>query len=241
MLTQLRDSVVTKAVVLLSGGMDSATALAMAIERTGNPFEVLGLSFNYGQRHGHRELNAAYAVVLHYGVQAKLVDLHSLGSQLGGSALTDPNIEVPDGHYEAESMRVTVVPNRNAIMLSIAFGIARAEGATQVWAGMHAGDHFIYPDCRQDFLIAFARAMDYANVDLQLDKRIQLVAPFTSSSKSNIARWGVENKVPYELTYSCYKGGTLHCGTCGTCTERREAFQHAGLSDPTEYAKGVRT
>jgi 7-cyano-7-deazaguanine synthase len=132
-------------------------------------------------------------------------------------------------------MRITVVPNRNAIMLSVAFGIARAEGATRVYAGMHAGDHAIYPDCRAEFVEAFATAMYLANDDLDPDKQPALIAPFISMTKADIAREGSSLNVPYNLTWSCYKGGNLHCGTCGTCVERKEAFELANVQDPTMY------
>jgi len=159
-----------------------------------------------------------------------LVDLRALGALLPGSALTDPSVEVPEGHYEAESMKATVVPNRNAIMLSIAFGIAAAEGATGVAAGFHAGDHAIYPDCRPMFVDRFA-AMQLAS----LDYPISLYTPFLYKSKADIVKEGTLLRVPFGLTWSCYRGGELHCGKCGTCVERREAFQLAGVDDPTEY------
>jgi 7-cyano-7-deazaguanine synthase len=228
------------AVVLLSGGMDSTTALAVARQDWASG-EVLGLSFDYGQRHRTKELYAAAMVASHYNIDHKIVDLTSVTSLLGGSSLTDPTIEVPDGHYAAESMRITVVPNRNAIMLSIAFGAARAAGATRVFAGMHAGDHAIYPDCRITFTRAFQGAMNAANQDILEDPLSGasampiLVTPFIQKSKQDIVQIGTEFGVPFHLTYSCYKGGPKHCGTCGTCTERREAFALAGVTDPTEY------
>lgn len=246
------------AVVLLSGGMDSTTSLAVALgepkkgfsgkialETTFNGWgsgEVLGLSFDYGQRHRSAELQAARLVAKHYSIDHEVVDLTSLTKLLGGSSLTDLSIAVPDGHYAAETMRVTVVPNRNAIMLSIAFGVARAAGATQVYAGMHAGDHAIYPDCRPGFIHLFQETMDAANADIFQDPLAgpsqvpQLVTPFIQVSKQDIVTAGHLMHVPYELTYSCYKGEPFHCGTCGTCTERKEAFQLAGVKDPTQYA-----
>jgi 7-cyano-7-deazaguanine synthase len=122
-------------------------------------------------------------------------------------------------------------------MLSVAFGIARAEGATRVYAGMHAGDHAIYPDCRAGFVEAFSNAMFLANDDLDPHKRPVLIAPFISMTKADIVREGIDLNVPYNLTWSCYKGGNLHCGTCGTCVERKEAFELANVQDPTMYEK----
>lgn len=151
---------------------------------------------------------------------------------MSGSALTD-NVDVPDGHYAEENMKVTVVPNRNAIMLSIGFGIAAAQQADAVAAAVHGGDHFIYPDCRPGFTKSFEamqkQALDgYANVSLY--------TPFVEISKGAIVTEGARLNVPFEETWSCYKGGEKHCGRCGTCVERREAFDLAGVEDPTEYA-----
>lgn len=228
-------------VVLLSGGMDSTTVLATALSGNSGygplvePSEILGLSFDYGQRHRYQELQAAWLIASHYQIDHEVIDLNSLGKLLGGSALTDDSIAVPDGHYAAETMRATVVPNRNAIMLSIAFGIARAASALRVECGTHAGDHHIYPDCRLPFIRAYQRAMTCANEDLpDLEKPI-LITPFISMTKAQIVTEGTRLGVPYGITYSCYKGGIYHCGTCGTCTERKEAFELAGIVDPTPY------
>lgn len=223
------------ALILNSGGMDSTTAVADTLQRYDSD-RVVTISFDYGQRHKNMELGAAELVAAHFGLQHLVIDLSPLTPLLSGSALTDPTIPVPDGHYEAETMKITVVPNRNSIMLSIAFGIARAAGATEVVAGMHAGDHAIYPDCRASFAEAFNEAMLLANDDIT--EPPMLVTPFISMTKAEIVDLGTALQVPYELTYSCYKGEKLHCGTCGTCTERREAFQLAGVTDPTLYSVG---
>lgn len=220
--------------------MDSTTALALAVDDYGAD-RVTGISFNYGQRHRASELAAAYNIAHHYGIKQHEVDLRSLKKLLGGSALTDDAIDVPDGHYAAPTMAITVVPNRNAIMLSIAFGLARAIKACEVYAGMHAGDHAIYPDCRPQFVNAFQRMENAANIDILtgpdgLELCPILVTPFLLKSKQDIVTEGVRLKVPFNMTYSCYKGDILHCGTCGTCTERREAFELAGVEDPTIYA-----
>ena len=225
-----------KAVCLLSGGMDSTTALAVALVDNA-PEDVLGLSFNYGQRHREQELGSAADIAIFYDIHHEIVNLQSLTGLLGGSSLTDNSIAVPYGHYTAETMKITVVPNRNAIMLAIAFGVARAAQARAVYIGAHAGDHAIYPDCRSAFMQAFQECMDRANDDLVENTRPILHTPFINRSKGEIVTIGTAIDVPYHLTYSCYEGERLHCGQCGTCVERREAFELAGVLDPTDYAK----
>ena len=153
---------------------------------------------------------------------------------LTGSALTDTDVSIPDGYYTDESMRVTVVPNRNAIMLDIAVAVAVARKADAVAFGAHAGDHAIYPDCRPEFVERFARMACTANEGL-LVEGFEIVAPFLTQSKADIVRIGATLEVPFERTWSCYRGGTVHCGTGGTCTERREAFDHNNIADPTTY------
>ncbi|KZL23816.1 7-cyano-7-deazaguanine synthase QueC [Pseudovibrio sp. Ad37] len=217
-----------KTIVICSGGLDSVT-LAYKVAREN---ELLGLvSFDYGQRH-KKELDYAAHAAKQLGVPHHILDMSQIGAHLSGSALTD-DVDVPDGHYAEENMKVTVVPNRNAIMLSIGFGIAAAQQADAVAAAVHGGDHFIYPDCRPDFIKSFEAmqklALDgYANVSLY--------TPFVEISKGAIVAEGARINVPFEDTWSCYKGGEKHCGRCGTCVERREAFDLAGVEDPTEYA-----
>ena len=219
------------AVVSLSGGMDSSTLLAYQL-RT---HTVLALSFDYGQRHV-RELEAAYDVAAHYGVEHHVVDLRSVGALLVGSALTDESVTVPEGHYAEDTMRATVVPNRNAIMANIAVGIASARGAEEVVLGVHAGDHAVYPDCRPEFVHALQVCVDAALDGFHIPK---IVTPFVSMTKAEIAGLAFEMDVPLGLTWSCYQGGERHCGCCGTCVERAEAFHLAGVPDPTEYADPV--
>ncbi len=216
-----------KTLVVCSGGLDSVSLAHMvAAER-----DLAGLiSFDYGQRHV-KELQFARAAAERLGVPFKLIDMRAIGAHLTGSALTDDRA-VPDGHYAEETMRVTVVPNRNAIMLAIAFGAAAADGAEAVATAVHGGDHFIYPDCRPGFIRAFDEmerlAMDgYAAV--------RLYTPFVDQPKSAIVAAGARHGTPFAQTWSCYKGGARHCGRCGTCVERREAFDLAGVPDPTEY------
>lgn len=218
------------AVTVLSGGMDSTT-LAHLLADEG--WRLRLLSFDYGQRHS-RELASAGRVAALLGAPHDIVDLRSVGALLNGSALTDRAVEVPDGHYTDESMRSTVVPNRNAIFASVAIGVAVAAGAEAVALGIHAGDHAIYPDCRPEFVAALERLAKVANEDFIAEK-FAVLTPLVHSSKADIVRRGAELGVPFAETWSCYRGGELHCGRCGTCVERREAFELAGLPDPTEY------
>jgi 7-cyano-7-deazaguanine synthase len=215
-----------KAIVLLSGGMDSTTLLYELL-RSG--YDVAALGINYGQRHV-RELESAAAVAARAGVEYKLLDLSSVKDFLAGSSQTS-DIDVPEGHYADESMRITVVPNRNMILLSCAIGWAVSRNATVVAYAAHAGDHAIYPDCRLPFINALGEAAKLCHF-----YPVELFAPFASISKTDICRRGFQLEVPYELTWSCYKGLDKHCGKCGTCTERREAFRDAGIvTDPTTY------
>ena len=188
------------------------------------------LSCDYGQRH-RVELEYAARSARSLGVPHDVVDLTSATALLAGSALTDATVDVPDGHYTDESMKATIVPNRNAIMLSIAVGAAVASGAEAAACAMHAGDHPIYPDCRPEFVAAFEAMSRVANDAPDF----QVLAPFIEWSKADIVRRGKELGVPFEDTWSCYRGGDRHCGTCGTCVERREAFALAEVADPTSY------
>jgi 7-cyano-7-deazaguanine synthase len=222
-----------RAVVIASGGLDSTT-VAYALHTDG--VEVLLVSFDYGQRH-RRELECAARIAGLLGAPHHLVDLTSVGALLSGSALTDPDVAVPDGHYTHASMRATVVPNRNALMLDVAVGVAVAHGYDAVAFGAHAGDHTIYPDCRPAFLDAFAACARVANEGL-LAEGFAVLAPFLAATKAEIVARGARLAVPFAETWSCYKGGAAHCGTCGTCVERREAFVLAGVLDPTAYLAG---
>jgi 7-cyano-7-deazaguanine synthase len=217
-----------KTLAVISGGLDSVT-LGHLLASEGRLGGVI--SFDYGQRH-KKELSFAKACAERLKVSYFPIDLTSLTPHLKGSALTD-HVAVPDGHYEAESMKQTIVPNRNAIMLAVAFGIAAAQGMDAVAVAIHGGDHFIYPDCRPDFADSFERMEQKALEGLW---RIKLLTPFIKGTKSDIARRAAELKVPVAETWSCYKGGEIHCGRCGTCVERREAFSLAGVDDPTMYA-----
>jgi 7-cyano-7-deazaguanine synthase len=223
-----------KATLIVSGGMDSAT-LAYFYRSQGYDLHLVG--FNYGQRHS-KELLSLELIAHQLGCSWQVVDLQSLKQALAGSSLTSDDVDVPDGHYAEETMRITVVPNRNAIMLSIATGIAVANGSDLVATGVHAGDHFIYPDCRPEFISAINQAFILGTEGHSLPN-FSLQAPFVFATKAEIAEVGYGLGVPYEMTWSCYKGGEKHCGRCGTCVERIEAFINAGVPDPTEYEDGI--
>lgn len=214
-------------VSLLSGGLDS-TVLAYQL----HAMQALRacVSFNYGQRHAV-ELRFAEATAAALGVPLVPVDItHLRDSVFGGSSQTSDAIAVPHGHYADASMRVTVVPNRNMIMLALATGVAIVQGASAVAYAAHAGDHAIYPDCRPAFGDAMHDVMGECHYE-----PLELLRPFIQSSKADIVQLGHALGVPFERTWSCYEGGDVHCGQCGTCVERREAFALAGVSDPTVY------
>ena len=217
------------ALVVCSGGLDSVT---LAHRLSGEPGGVAGLvTFDYGQRH-RKEIDFAARCARRLGVRQEVVDLSDVGRRIAGSALTD-TADVPEGHYSSQTMAVTVVPNRNPLMLTAAFALAGGWGMTRVAAAMHTGDHVIYPDCRPAFTQAF-QAME----DTALDgvTRIALETPFLHWSKTDIAAEAGRLDVPIAETWSCYKGEAVHCGRCGTCVERLEALHDAGVTDPTEYA-----
>lgn len=216
-----------KTIVICSGGLDSVS-LAHMVAAEHDLTRLV--SFDYGQRH-RKELDYAAACAIRLGVAHDIIDMRSIGACLTGSALTD-DIDVPDGHYEEDSMKVTVVPNRNAIMLTIAYGIAAANGDAAVATAVHGGDHFIYPDCRPAFTEAFD-VMQRAALDGYAE--VQLYTPFVHGSKGDIVTAGAKYNTPFAETWSCYKDHAQQCGRCGTCVERREAFHLAGMTDPTQY------
>jgi 7-cyano-7-deazaguanine synthase len=216
-----------KVVVLCSGGMDSVTALHWARrEHT----VVAAVSFDYGAKHNHREIPFAAEHAASVGARHEVIALDFV-ERLFASDLLKSGGAIPEGHYEAENMKQTVVPFRNAIMLSIACGFAESVEADGLVIAAHGGDHAIYPDCREDFMQAMGNAMrlgTYAG--------IRLLRPFIAMNKGEIAAAGARLGVDFARTWSCYKGGAIHCGRCGTCVERREAFVLAGVADPTVYA-----
>ena len=215
-----------KVCVLLSGGMDSVTALYEALRTD----EVAAcLTFDYGAKHNACEIPFARMHARRHGIRHDTVELGFM-ERLFTSDLLRSGGEIPDGHYADESMRRTVVPFRNGILLAVAAGYAESVGAGGVVIAAHAGDHAIYPDCREPFLRAMGEAMSEGTY-----AHIQLLRPFIRLDKAGIARRGAALGVDFSQTWSCYKGGEIHCGVCGTCVERREAFFSAGLVDPTVY------
>jgi 7-cyano-7-deazaguanine synthase len=216
-----------KGVIIMSGGLDSTTLLYWVIKEG---YEPHVLSFDYGQRH-RKELEFAKDTCRKLKVNHKIVDLTNVQELLQGSALTSDAIDVPEEHYSHESQKATVVPNRNAIMLNIAVGYAISIGADKVFYAAHYNDRTIYPDCRWEYVHSQNITAKLANDA----PRFEIVAPFVHRTKAEIVRLGAELGVPFEDTWSCYKGGEKPCGVCGTCRERIEAFQLTKLRDPLEY------
>lgn len=222
-----------KAVVLLSGGLDSSTALAIAHQQG---FELHALSFDYGQRH-QREVDAAAAVARHYGVQYQktiTIDLRAFG----GSALT-ADFDVPHSRSlekMSQEIPITYVPARNTIFLSFALAYAEVTDADDIFLGINAIDYSGYPDCRPEYLEAYERMANLATKATTQDGRVfHIHAPLLRMNKAEIIRKGIELGVPYEFTWSCYEGGELACGTCDSCLLRLNGFAEAGLQDPIGY------
>ena len=211
-------------VIIVSGGLDSITLLYDKAETI-----ALAVSFDYGQNHGAKELPFAAHHCRKLGIPHITIPL-SFMHRYFKSSLLDGAEAIPEGHYAEENMKSTVVPFRNGIMLAIATGIAESHGLKRVYIANHGGDHTIYPDCRPDFIQAMdgaATAGTFVNVRIE--------APYTNITKADIVRRGTALGVDYSKTWSCYKGSDVHCGKCGTCVERKEAFLEAGGKDPTEY------
>lgn len=217
-----------KTALILSGGMDSATLLYHLLEQGD---EVICLTFNYGQRH-KKEIELARQLAEYVSCKWQLVDLSGLKDLIKGNSQTDDSIPVPEGHYAEENMKLTIVPNRNMMMLAIAGAVALSEKCDRLAYGAHAGDHAIYPDCRLEFVIAMRVAFGLCDWN-----KLDLIVPFQEKSKGDIAKRGLELGVPYEKTWTCYAGQEKPCGKCGACTERREAFEFAGQPDPLEGEK----
>jgi len=220
------------AVVILSGGVDSATLLYDSLRKG---YEVECLTFLYGQKHG-REVNSAQSVARGVNAPHKVIDLSPLGEILSGSALTDADIDIPDVPETAEhydTLKTTIVPNRNAIFLSIAVGYAVSRGADNVFFGAHSSDRGVYPDCREEFVESFQASERLATANPELN----VLAPFVFMDKADIVMLGAALGVPFGETWSCYKGGDAHCGVCSSCRERKRAFIDAGVPDPTRYER----
>ena len=211
-------------VIILSGGLDSTTLLYEQRQRI-----ALAITFDYGSNHNARETACARRHCALLGIEHLVIDLGFMGQHFG-SALTAGADAIPDGDYAESNMRCTVVPFRNGIMISVACGMAESRGLKHVLMANHGGDHAIYPDCRPSFVEAMDKAMQAGTYE-----GVTLMAPYTEIGKADIVRRGTALGIDYGTTYSCYRGGEQHCGTCGTCRERRQAFIDAGVPDPTAY------
>ncbi|MHC4444563.1 MAG: 7-cyano-7-deazaguanine synthase QueC [Planctomycetota bacterium] len=214
-----------KTILIYSGGLDS-TVLLYKLRAGGDELRCLGI--DYGQQH-RCELQAAGDICRLLDVEYRIADLSAIKPFLAGSALTG-DVPIPEGKYDAEGMKLTVVPNRNMIMLSVAIGWAVSLKYDAVAYAAHAGDHPIYPDCRGEFVEAMERAAGLCDWH-----KVAISRPFMEMTKAEIVRLGAELAVPFDKTWSCYKGGLVHCGKCSTCIERREAFKKGGVPDPTVY------
>lgn len=214
-----------KVVVIFSGGMDSFTVLNKVVREHN---DVYALSFNYGQRHS-KELDYAAKVCNELGVHHKIIDISAINELIGGSSLT-ADIDVPEGHYEQESMKQTVVPNRNMILLSMAVGYAVSLQANKVYYGAHSGDHAIYPDCRPEFVHRMNDVCAIANYEA-----VEIACPYLNVSKIDILTDGLIMGLDYGKTWTCYNGREKACGKCGACQERLEAFELNGVTDPLSY------
>lgn len=211
-------------ILVLSGGMDSVSMLYEYRERI-----ALAVTFDYGSNHNAREIDCARANCGRLGVEHLVIPLGFMGQYFRSSLLSGADA-IPEGHYATENLKSTVVPFRNGIMLAVACGLAESRGLRHVMLANHSGDHTIYPDCRPGFIDSMSQAMEEGTFD-----KVTIFAPYTDLTKADIAARGARAGVDFSLTYSCYKGGELHCGRCATCLERHEALTLAGLPDPTRY------
>lgn len=216
----------SKTVLALSGGMDSATLLAMSHKTD----ELHPVSFYYASKHGSLEQQKACELALYYDLSFSMIDLTGAFSAFRSDLLKTGGA-VPEGHYEDASMSRTVVPGRNLIFAAVLAGLAESVGASTVLLGVHAGDHHIYPDCRPTFVYSLNHT-----VQASTEGRVSVVAPFLKVTKTDILRHGLDLKVPYHMTRTCYTDDRVACGRCGSCQERLEAFAANGVADPLEYA-----
>ncbi len=212
------------AVIILSGGMDSVTMLYDYQERI-----AVGIPFDYGSNHNAKEIPFAQLHCRRLGIEHLVIPLEFIHRYFDSSLLQGAEA-IPEGHYAADNMKSTVVPFRNAIMLSVAVGLAESRHLNYVMMANHGGDHTIYPDCRPEFVKAFSDASVAGTYE-----KVEVWAPYTMLTKVDIAKRGKELGIDYSETWSCYKGGDVHCGRCGTCMERKEALEQAGIADHTAY------
>ncbi len=211
-------------VIIVSGGMDSITLLYERKDEI-----ALGISFDYGSNHNAREIPFARMHCERLGIRHLVINLSFIHQYFKSSLLSGAD-KIPEGSYDDDNMKSTVVPFRNGIMLSIAVGIAESEGLKKVFIANHGGDHAIYPDCREEFIEAINAASQAGTYE-----HVRILAPYTNIIKTDIALRGKQLGIDYSETWSCYKGGEVHCGKCGTCVERKQALREAGLEDTTQY------
>jgi 7-cyano-7-deazaguanine synthase len=211
-------------ILILSGGVDSTTMLYDYKDRI-----AMAISFDYGSNHNAREIPFARMHCERLGIRHITIPLEFMSAYFHSSLLSGDDA-IPEGHYADENMKSTVVPFRNGIMLSIAVGMAESNDLQYVMMANHGGDHTIYPDCRPEFVDAFNAAASAGTYN-----GVKLFSPYTNLTKAQIAARGKELGIDYSETWSCYRGGEHHCGRCGTCVERREAFALAGIDDHTVY------
>lgn len=227
-MTMTIPSIKKKAVLIYSGGMDSFTLLHHILASGLARLDIAALTFNYGQKHV-KEVEYAKHVCAELGIEHKVVDISAINSLLGGSSLTD-DIAIPEGHYEADNMKSTVVPNRNMILLSLAIAYAVSLEADTVYYGAHSGDHAIYPDCRPEFVQKMDEVSRIANF-----QPVAISTPFVDMSKIDILARGMDLGLDYTHTWTCYNGREKACGKCGACVERLEAFSSNQQVDPIPY------
>ncbi len=211
-------------IIVLSGGMDSVTMLYEFASEI-----KVAVSFDYGSKHNAKEIPFAALHCQQLGIQHIVIPLDFMTRYFKSSLLMGGE-DIPEGNYDDENMKSTVVPFRNGIMLSVAAGLAESHGLKRLFIANHFGDHAIYPDCRAGFIKAMNEAVSEGTYE-----HIRIEAPYTDINKTDIAKRGAKLGINYAETWSCYKGGEKHCGKCGTCMERKEAFREAGLTDPTIY------
>ena len=211
-------------ILIYSGGLDSTTMLYEYRERI-----AMAISFDYGSNHNNKEIKCAALHCERLGITHVVIPLDFMRRYFR-SSLLDGAEAIPEGHYEDDNMRSTVVPFRNGIMLSVAVGMAESNELQYVMMANHGGDHTIYPDCRPEFVDAFDAAAQAGTFN-----GVRLLSPYVNMTKADIARRGKQLGIDYSETWSCYKGGDVHCGRCGTCIERREALAEAGIEDHTVY------
>ncbi|WOH38300.1 7-cyano-7-deazaguanine synthase QueC [Thalassotalea fonticola] len=225
MAENLAEKNMNKVVVIYSGGMDSFTVLNRALK---DGKQVYALTFDYGQKHV-KEIDYAANVCNELNIPHKVIDISAINQLLAGSSLTD-DIDIPEGHYAEDSMKSTVVPNRNMILLSLAVGYAVSVEASQVYYGAHSGDHAIYPDCRPEFVVKMNDVCQIANY-----QPVEIFSPYLTQTKIDILTDGLAMDLDYGKSWTCYNGREKACGKCGACEERLEAFKMNKVTDPLEY------